>query len=63
LLESNSPARQKEVDISVVAQKARRLEHDDGIVGKAEIAGQTNDKRVESERRSDFQDRPRLGSV
>jgi hypothetical protein len=51
------------VDISVVAQKARRLEDDDGIVGKAQIAVQTNDKRVESERRTDFQDRPRSGRV
>ena len=38
LVEANSPARQQEVDILVVPQQARGLEHDDGIVGKAEIA-------------------------
>ena len=29
---------------AVVAQQARRLEHDDRIVGKAEIAGQADDE-------------------
>ena len=38
LVEANSPTREQEVDIRVVPQQARRLEHDDGIMGKAEIA-------------------------
>jgi len=38
LIESDSPARKQEVNILVVPQQARRLEDDDGIVRKAEIA-------------------------
>jgi hypothetical protein len=38
LIESDSPARQQKVNIPVLAQQARGLEYDDGIVGKAEIA-------------------------
>ena len=44
LIEPDPPARQQEVNIPVVAQQPRRLEDDDGIVGKAEIAGQTDDE-------------------
>ena len=32
------------MNILVVAQQSRRLEDDDGIMGKTEIAGQTGDE-------------------
>jgi len=37
-LEANPPARAQEKHIRIVAQQSRRLEHDQGIVGKTEIA-------------------------
>ena len=44
LIEPDPPARQQEVNILVVAQQPRRLEYDDGIMGKTEVAGQTGDE-------------------
>jgi hypothetical protein len=48
---SKPPARQQEVNIPALKQQARRLEYDDGMVGKAEIAGSPTTKRAESGRR------------
>jgi hypothetical protein len=33
------PQPEQEVDILAIAQQSRGLEHDDGIMGKTEIAG------------------------
>ena len=60
LIEPDPPARQQEVNIPVVAQQPRRLEYDDGIMGKAEIAGQTDDEaRRKADGDTDYRARPR----